>query len=34
MAFLLIEKVIDDFKDYLNANMPAKLDALEVELCR
>jgi len=31
MAFLLIEKVVDDFKDYLDTNMPAKLDALEVE---
>lgn len=31
MSFLLMEKVVDDFKDYLNTNMPAKLDALEVE---
>jgi hypothetical protein len=26
-----MEKVVDDFNDYLNTNMPAKLDALEVD---
>jgi hypothetical protein len=31
MSFELMEKVVDDFEEYLKTNMPAKLDALEVE---